>query len=216
MTSTRDRLVTATTELFRRRGYNGTALKDVIAAADATVGSLYHFFPGGKVDLSRAAITESGAAYQQLFEAIADEAGDVAAAIKAMFDGAAVVLEQSDFVDICPIGTVAREIASTDETLRLATDAVITGWIEALAGRLRAEGLRRRDATELAATIVATLEGMFVVVRVRRDATALRAAGRRMSALVAAEVAAEVAAAAGRAPGRAAPPAARARPRDRT
>ena len=52
MTGTRERIVTATNELFRRRGYNGTSLKDVTVASGATTGSLYHFFPGGKAELA--------------------------------------------------------------------------------------------------------------------------------------------------------------------
>ncbi len=46
--STRTRLVTAANEAMRARGYRGTSVKDVLAAADAPAGSLYHHFPGGK------------------------------------------------------------------------------------------------------------------------------------------------------------------------
>jgi AcrR family transcriptional regulator len=73
---TRDRIVTATSELFRTRGYHGTSLKHVTAASGAPIGSVYHFFPGGKVALAEAVITESGAAYRALFELIADAAPD--------------------------------------------------------------------------------------------------------------------------------------------
>lgn len=68
MTSTRARIVTATTELFRRQGFHGTSLKDVAAGSGAPTGSIYHFFPGGKTELAEASLLESGAAYQQLFE----------------------------------------------------------------------------------------------------------------------------------------------------
>ena len=60
MTKTRDRFITATNELFRRYGYNGTSLKQVTEAAAAPVGSLYHFFPGGKAELTEAVIEETG------------------------------------------------------------------------------------------------------------------------------------------------------------
>ena len=45
---TRDRILYATAELFRRQGYAGTGLKQVVAEAQAPFGSLYHHFPGGK------------------------------------------------------------------------------------------------------------------------------------------------------------------------
>ncbi len=49
-------------------------MKDVTTAAEATTGSLYHFFLGGKSELARAVVSETGLAYEQLFEAIADAA----------------------------------------------------------------------------------------------------------------------------------------------
>src|SRR5690348_11136966 len=116
--STRDRLVTAANEQFRRHGYHGTSLKAVTTAADATIGSLYHFFPGGKDELAAVALEESGATYLELFGAIATDAGDTVSAVRAFFDGAADVLETTDFIEICPIGTVAREVASNNEPLR--------------------------------------------------------------------------------------------------
>jgi len=181
--------MTATAELFRRRGYHGTGLKDVTAAAGATTGSLYHFFPGGKADLAAAVITETGAVYQQLFEVIADEHGDPANGVRAMFDGAAVALEDVDFVDICPIGTVAGEVASTDERLRRAADDVFMGWTGAAAARFRAAGLPARPARELATTVVAALQGAILHARCRRDAAPLRTTGALMAELVAARVA---------------------------
>lgn len=184
MASTRDRLIAATNELFRRQGYNGTGLKDVTTAADATTGSLYHFFPNGKAQLAEAVITESGLAYQQLFEAIADEASDPAQAIADFFDGAAQVLADTDYIDVCPIGTVAREVASTDDTLRMASDRVFASWIDTAATRFSRAGLEDAASRALATTVVAALEGGFILARTSRDATVLRTIGQQMSELI--------------------------------
>jgi AcrR family transcriptional regulator len=182
--TTRDRIITATGELFRRQGYNGTSLKQVIAAADAPFGSLYHAFPGGKEQLAEEVILTSGQAYQELFEVIADAASDPAAAITDLFDGAAAVLEETDHIDACPIGTVALEVASTNDRLRRATAAVFAGWVEAAAGRLAAAGVPRAGAEELATTMVAAIEGGFMLSRAARSPEPMRAAGRLMRRLV--------------------------------
>lgn len=193
MASTRDRLIAATNELFRRRGYNGTGLKDVTTAAGATTGSLYHFFPGGKSELAEAVITESGLAYQQLFEAIADDAAGPAEAISDFFDGAAQVLADTDYIDVCPIGTVAREVASTDDTLRLASDRVFAGWIDAATSRFTHAGLAEERARRLATTVVAALEGGFILARTRRDPAVLHEIGLQMRSLVQAQLPAHTA-----------------------
>ena len=189
MTGTRDRILAATTELFRRRGYNGTSLRDITTAAQATTGSLYHFFPGGKSDLAKTFITEAGASYQQLFEMIVDEAADPAEAICDFFDGAADVLEEGGFIDVCPVGTIAREVASSHDDLRLAADREFDGWIEAAASRFRAAGMAPSEAAEVATTIVAALEGGFLLARCRQNGELLRVTGRHMRALVLARLA---------------------------
>ena len=52
MTDTRARIVEATSALFMRQGCSATGLKAIAEASDATTGSLYHFFPGGKAELT--------------------------------------------------------------------------------------------------------------------------------------------------------------------
>jgi AcrR family transcriptional regulator len=184
VTETRDRLVTATGELFRRQGFNGTSLKQVTAAAGAPIGSLYHFFPGGKDDLAEAVIGSSGRAYQELFELIADAAADMASAVTDFFDAAAVVLEETGYLDACPIGTVALEVASTNDRLRAATDEVFEGWVGAVATRLVAAGVARGEAQDLGTTLVAAVEGGFMLSRAARRPDPMRTAGRHMRRLV--------------------------------
>ena len=99
-------------------------MKDVTAAADATIGSLYHFFPGGKERLAAVVFDDLGRAYLELFEMIAEAARTLTTPCEHFFDGAADVLEETDFIDICPIGTVAREVASTNEPLRQVSNEV--------------------------------------------------------------------------------------------
>ena len=184
MNDTRERLITATTELFRTRGYFGTSVKDVVVAAEATNGSLYHFFPGGKPELAATVLLESGESYRLLFEQIADEADDAASAVSAFFDGAADVLEQLAFLEICPIGTVAREVASVDDSLRAACASVFASWASTATARFERAGMESQVARRLAGVVIATLEGAFVLARTHRDTTVVRDAGQVMSGVV--------------------------------
>ena len=184
MATTRDRILTATNELFRRHGFNGTSIKQITLAAQVPMGSLYHFFPEGKDQVAREAIETSGPAYEQLFEIIADEAADVSEAITNFFEGAAEVLEATGFIDICPIGTVAREVASTNDSLRIATANVFARWIAAVAARLEAAGVPRPEANGLATTVVASLEGGFMLARAARTTAPLLATGTAIRLLV--------------------------------
>lgn len=181
---TRDRFLTATGELFRSNGYRGTSLADITGAAGAPVGSLYHFFPGGKAELATEVVRSSGAAYLALFDLVAADTEDPVEALRTFFDGAADTLAETNYVEICPIGAVAREMASSDDSIRSAAAEVFATWIAALAHRLHAAGLQVEESAELAATVIATLEGTFGIARTRRDVEVVRAAGRHMGQLV--------------------------------
>jgi AcrR family transcriptional regulator len=183
-TTTKDRILDTTAELFRRHGYTGTGLKQIVAEANAPFGSIYHFFPGGKQHLGEEVIRRSGRMYQELVEAVFDAAPDIVTGTSDSFTGAAAVLEETDYVDACPIETVALEVASTNERLRLATADVFESWIASAVERFAAAGIDEDRARELALTLIAALEGAFVLSRAMRSPEPLLAAGEAMTAMV--------------------------------
>jgi len=186
---TRQRLINATSELLRRQGFAGTGVKQILAASDAQFSSLYHYFPGGKDALAAEAITHAGGIYQRLVEAVWDSAPDVCTSVAAMFAGAAAELEATDFADACPIATVALEVASTNEPLRLATAEVFEAWIDAATERLITAGVDTGRARMLAQAIIALLEGAFVLSRASRSTESMDAAGQAAVTLVQAALA---------------------------
>lgn len=186
VSDTRERIITATNELFRRRGYNGTSLSEVSKAAPATVGSIYHFFPGGKEDLGVAVIDATGGIYRELFESIAGAASDPAQGVLDVFIGAAAIIEETDFIDPCPIGTIAREVASTNEPIRQAAEAAFDSWIAAANGFLVSSGIRTGVAHDLATLFVTMTEGGFVLCRTKRSVEPLHAVARATSPLISA------------------------------
>jgi AcrR family transcriptional regulator len=176
-TPTRERIVAAGAELLRVKGYTGTGVKEIVTAAQAPFGSLYHHFPGGKEQLGEEVIRHSGALYGALVPLIFDAAPDVVTGVRAFFAGAAEHLVETDYADACPIATVALEVASTSEPLRRATADVFESWIVALAPRFEAAGLPEDRARELAIAMLAGLEGAFVLARAMRTTVALEIAG---------------------------------------
>jgi AcrR family transcriptional regulator len=104
---TKERLLDASGELFRRRGYSGTGLKQILEEARAPFGSLYHHFPGGKEELGAATVRRSGRLYALVMAAAMDVEGDVAQRVETAFATAARDMEASGWADACPIATVA-------------------------------------------------------------------------------------------------------------
>lgn len=174
---TRERILDTTAELFRRQGYTGTGMKQIAAEAAAPFGSLYHFFPGGKQDLGSEVIRSSGRMYLRLFAEIAAAAPDLLGAVSDFFTGAAETLVETGYEDACPIATVALEVSSTNEPLRLATAAVFTEWIEGASAFFQNAGIPAGRSRELAFTMLNLLEGAFVFCRSLRSTEPMLIAG---------------------------------------
>ena len=181
---TRERILYASAELFRRQGYAGTGLKQVATQADAPFGSLYHHWPGGKQALAEEVLRTGGAFFLALYRQIVDDAPDLVTGVESFFAGAAETLRLTDFADACPIATVAGEVASTDDVLRRATEDVFTSWLDALAEDLAGIGVAEGDARSLALSTLALLEGAFLLSRSMRSLEPMEAAGRSAVALV--------------------------------
>jgi AcrR family transcriptional regulator len=181
---TKERLLKASTELFQRQGLAGTGIKQILAAAHAPFSSLYHHYPGGKDELAAEVVLTSGAGYQRLVELVWDAAPDAVESVRSVFEGAAAVLEETDYVEGCPIATVALEVASTNETLRLATAEVFEAWTLAATSRLIAAGCDPARARRTALVIIALLEGAFVLCQATRSVEPMRSAGEAAAAVV--------------------------------
>ena len=91
---TKERILDASGELFRRQGYMGTGVKEILAEAGAPFGSLYHHFPGGKAELGAETVRRSGALYGLLLGEFAGPEVELAEGIRAFFEGAAEIQAQ--------------------------------------------------------------------------------------------------------------------------
>jgi AcrR family transcriptional regulator len=186
---TKDRILDSSGELFRRQGYMGTGVKQILAEAGAPFGSLYHFFPGGKSELGAETVRRSGFLYGLLLGEFAGPEVELAAGIRAFFAGAAETLVETDYADACPIATVALETSSTDEELRQACADVFAAWIEGGTERFALEGLPRPVARTLTIQMLAALEGAFVLSRALRSTEPVELAGAASVAAIEAALA---------------------------
>ncbi|MBA5847975.1 TetR/AcrR family transcriptional regulator [Gordonia amicalis] len=177
---TDERIVVAMAELLRRQGYAATGIKQVVETADAPIGSIYHHFGGGKRDVAAAALRQSGAAYGELIGLLLAPYDDPAEGIEAAFVAAAETIEQGGWLNMCPVGTVAGEVADAEPALREVADEVMSAWIDAGTALFAARGLTGADARSLMYAVVSALEGAFIVARTQRSTDPILAAGRAM------------------------------------
>jgi AcrR family transcriptional regulator len=177
MSDTRTRIIEAGADLMSRQGYPATGIKQIVEAARAPFGSIYHHFPGGKEQIGEAAIRASGAWYEQLVPLVFDPAPDLVSGVRAFFAGAAAHLEESGWIDACPVATVTLETASISEPMRIASHETFESWIAAALPYYTGAGLDRTAGRRLILSLICALEGAFILARAARSTEALRVAG---------------------------------------
>ncbi|MFF8832212.1 TetR/AcrR family transcriptional regulator [Streptomyces sp. NPDC015131] len=181
---TRERIVVAAARLVQRQGYVGTGIKQIATEAGATLGSVYHFFPGGKEAVAVAAIKHGDEEFAALLREALDSADAPAAAVEECARRLATALRASGWTDGCPVTAAALETLGTDSEIQQACADALRGWQDLVATRLLRAGLDRTAAREVAGTVVSTLEGAEVTAQVTRSEEPLLQAGRQLARLV--------------------------------
>ncbi|MET7617302.1 TetR/AcrR family transcriptional regulator [Streptomyces sp. NPDC005408] len=162
--STPERLIEATRELLWERGYVGTSPKAIQQQAGAGQGSMYHHFTG-KPDLALAAIRRTAEEMRASADAALGVEGTAYERISAY------LLRERDVLRGCPVGrlTMDPDVIASDE-LRAPVDETLD-WLRGRLAAIVQEGLDRGELStalvpaEIAATIVATVQGGYVLAR---------------------------------------------------
>lgn len=169
--TTRDRILDAATRLFAEKGFGSTSIADILGAAGANSGSLYHFFPT-KQDLLVAVLDRylKGIGPMLLEPTWRGEA-DPIKRVFLLLERYREYLISTDCRYGCPIGSLALELHEPDPGVREKLAANFDAWAEAVE-RCFAEAADRlpddADARELAAFTLSVMEGAVMQARTQR------------------------------------------------
>ncbi|MEM7411566.1 MAG: TetR/AcrR family transcriptional regulator [Myxococcota bacterium] len=160
-------MLEAAVRLFRRHGYERTSMLDVVRESGGPRGSLYHYFPGGKVDLARQAIELANAAVRDWIQAAGVASTSPADFVRRLGKAYAGALRGSDFSEGCPIATVALETAPGIPELGDTCAAGFDSWIQITREILQRHGLPESNAASTALHAVSAIEGALILSRAR-------------------------------------------------
>jgi AcrR family transcriptional regulator len=189
MTSdTRRRMTVGALELFRRHGYNGTGLRDVMVQSAAPRGSIYHHFPDGKVQLGVEAVDMAAEVVAEAIEqtlGAADPREGLDSAVTWWTD----FFEADRFQAGCPVFAVAAETHPEAPELSEAASRAFSRWETSLADAFRRAGVSEDRAWSLATLVVASIEGAVVMCRATHDRQPLDRVSEEIQAVISAAVA---------------------------
>ncbi|ACY14289.1 TetR/AcrR family transcriptional regulator [Haliangium ochraceum] len=179
----RARFLETTAALLRRQGYHATGLSQIVKRSGAPKGSLYFHFPGGKEELAAAALAQAGEEMYQNLRALALGAAEPGGAIRAVTTALADELEQSQFLDGCPLATVALEASVQSPALQRICSQTFTRWQALIVEVLTAADIEPETAAAQANLVLCAIEGALLISRAHLDVAPLRAAGEQLAAL---------------------------------
>lgn len=168
--ATRARLLEAALILFRQRGVHGVGLSEILTAARAPKGSLYHHFPGGKTELAVTVVGNIEEGLKKLIDA--DTSATTADLVRRV--GAQVIKwMRRTGGDACALlasfAAHGHADGHADSALREAVGDAYRSTARLLEARLRGDGWTRGEARDRAGIVLALFEGAGLVSHARAD-----------------------------------------------
>lgn len=185
MPNARDQILQTTCVLLERQGFHGTGLNEIVKESGAPKGSLYHYFPAGKEQITAEAVLQTG---QVTAERIRNGLAGSTSAPKAIHDFILLVaenVERSGFSTGGPLTAVAMETATASERINQACREAYGLIQAAFREKLLESGFSKARAEELATFITASVEGGIILSRTYHTADPLRLVARQLRVLLA-------------------------------
>ena len=171
---TRERLVSTAMRLFLEKGYGATSIAEILNAAGANSGSLYHFFPTKQDLLLEVLARYRDGIHPMLLEPAWRGVADPIERVFALLASYRSALAQTKCLYGCPIGSLALELHEPDPPVRALLARNFTAWIEAVEACFVAAGARLPadcDRSGMAVLTLNVMEGGVMQSRTSRELT---------------------------------------------
>jgi TetR/AcrR family transcriptional regulator, lmrAB and yxaGH operons repressor len=162
-TNSKDKILNAASMLFNKQGYNATSLNQITEVSHSPRGSVYYYFPGGKEQLAKEAIKETGESIKELIKETLSSHESTALGICDYIKKIAMHLEQSDERTTISLVAMSSEVWSTNETLRQMCEDVYQEWEEVYVQSLVDSGYEKEEAARLSTAIQSLIEGAYTL-----------------------------------------------------
>ena len=160
---TRTKMLVSAVEVLRERGAAGVTIDEVLARSGAPRGSVYHHFPGGRTQILREALNFAG---DEITASIDEAAGESATVLLRRFVQLwEDALTESDYTAGCPVLAAAVGSGEDEQQLTAVAADIFSRWREASKQAYVRDGFEPAEATSLADTTIAAMEGAVVLCR---------------------------------------------------
>ena len=168
-TFSKSELVAKLADVFRRSGYDGASMAELSKVTGLSKASLYHHFPGGKIEMATKVMAEEGKRLQQLVLAPLGKLDDPARALQNSLNG--VGQFYGGEVPRCLMNSIL--LGSGEALFKQNIFAAVSAWTRLLAEAYEAAGATLGEAQAWAAYALERIQGALIVCRAASSRTAL-------------------------------------------
>ena len=181
----RQRMLDSAIALMRGSGLTGAGINEIVRLSGAPKGSVYHHFPGGKLQIATEALEDYSERVVRFIDEALSTGRSRPAKVKALFGAFAKRAREGQFKASCAIGTVTLDLDEERdlEALRPVLEAAFDRWVDCIATHV--DDGDPRAARSFAGLVLTAIEGAYVRCRAERDARAFLEAGEWLSRLCA-------------------------------
>jgi TetR/AcrR family transcriptional repressor of lmrAB and yxaGH operons len=183
---TRDRILKAAKRLFQQRGYYAVGTTEILEAAHAPKGSMYHHFPDGKEQIAIEAVNTIHRDVLELMRKLETQEKSAAETIQLLSKGMAQWLKQSAWREGTMLASTTVGSVPDLPKLHAAIKCAFDDWRQHIVKRLVQEGWTKASALTMAQTLIAGIEGAMILARIDQDERIVIKVGDTLAKLVAA------------------------------
>ena len=161
----RQRVIETAASILSTRGLKGVSIREVAKLANAPLGSTYHHFPEGKVQIITEAIEWAGEKAAERLKGCLDK--DNRNGLQTFLHQWRERLHRSNFQQGCPIVAAAIEASQDEheEQIKLAISRIFKRWQSILADHFISHGRTVVLSNSMALTVISCLEGAVILSR---------------------------------------------------
>lgn len=177
----KERMLEAAISLMRGSGLSGAGINEIVRESGAPKGSVYYFFPDGKLSLASEALAIYAQRVGSFLDAALSSRKRPEDKVRALFAAFAKRVRESGYLKSCPVGTVSLDLIGDACRLQPVLADALDQWVDCIATHFDFGNARRTRA--FASVVLTAVEGAYVRCRAERSDKAFTEAGEWLAEL---------------------------------
>jgi len=178
----RERMLEAAITLMLGSGLNGAGINNIVRESGAPKGSVYHFFPDGKLSLATEALTIYSQRVRDFIDTSLMSRKLPEDKIRVLFAAFAKRIEETDYLKSCAVGAVSLDLDQGVTGLQPTLANTLADWVDCIAAHFDLGDAKRTRS--FASLVLTTVEGAYIRCRAERSKRPFIESGEWLADLV--------------------------------